>query len=68
MRRRCSSGWGANKLHHNASKSEFLLLGIPWQLEKFELLKSLTLGYSLVVADAAHKLSVVFDSAMTLDD
>src|SRR5688572_195391 len=57
----------SNKLLLNPSKTEFLLLGTPQQLKKFDGLKSLKLGDSIVeLADAARNLGVVFNSTMSL--
>ena len=57
----------SNKLLLNPSKTEFLLLGTPQQLKKFDGLKSLKLGDSVVeLADAARNLGVVFNSTMSL--
>src|SRR5688572_17404655 len=57
----------SNKLLLNPSKTEFLLLGTPQQLKKFDGLKSLKLGDSIVeLADAARNLGVVFNSTLSL--
>jgi hypothetical protein len=61
------SWMASNKLLLNPSKTEFLLLGTPQQLKKFDGLKSLKLGDSIVEpADAARNLGVVFNSTMSL--
>ena len=61
------SWMASNKLLLNPSKTEFLLLGTPQQLKKFDRLKSLKLGDSIVeLADAARNLDVVFNSTMAL--
>src|SRR5688572_12878238 len=58
----------SNKLLLNPSKTEFLLLGTPQQLKKFDGLKSLKLGDSVVeLADASRNLGVVFNSTMSLN-
>jgi len=57
------SWMASNKLLLNPSKTEFLLLGTPQQLKKFDGLKSLKLGDSTV---AARNLGVVFNSTMSL--
>ncbi len=61
------SWMGSNKLLLNSSKTEFLLLGTPAQLKKFESLKSLVLGDSTVVSrsSAARNLGVTFDSSLS---
>ena len=61
------SWMAANKLLLNPSKTEFLLLGTPQQLKKFDGLTSLNLGDSVIeLADAARNLGVVFNSTMSL--
>src|ERR1043165_9985837 len=61
------SWMASNKLLLNPSKTEFLLLGTPQQLKKFDWLKSLKLGDSIVApADAARNLGVVLNSTMSL--
>jgi exonuclease III len=59
----------ANKLLLNPSKTEFLLLGTPQQLRKFESLKSLDLSDSTIFrSDSVRNLGVTFNSTFSFDD
>ena len=58
-----------NKLLLNPTKSEFLLIGTPPQLKKFESLTSVQLGDSVIPRNSsARDLGVIFDSTLSFSN
>jgi hypothetical protein len=58
-----------NKLLLNPTKTEFLLLGTPSQLKKFDSLNTFSFGDTVIQASASTRnLGVVFDSNLTFSN
>ena len=58
-----------NKLVLNPSKTEFLLLGTPHHLNKFNHINSVKFDYTLVTqSQSVRNLGVIFDKSMSFTD